>query len=60
MTTEEKRVKMAALHDELRKTPAHPNTLKRRSEIIVELSRIGAQAAVDPRNARERARLGVK
>ncbi len=60
MTTEEKRARMNELHEELKKLPSHPNTQLRRRQIMIELSRIGAQAAVDPKNARDRARLGVK
>jgi ribosome-interacting GTPase 1 len=60
MTIEEKRERINALHDELKKMPSHPNTQLRRTQIMAELSRIGAQAATDPRNSRERARLGVK
>ena len=60
MTTEEKRARMSELHEELKRLPSHPNTQLRRTQIMAELSRIGAQPAVDPKNSRERARLGVK
>lgn len=60
MTTEEKRVRMNELHEELKKLPSHPANVLRRRAIMLELSTIGARPAVDPRNSKERARLGVK